>query len=201
MTTELWNQSTDGLKLNYSLISIFRVRSLMSHPRRVRQGCDGHPERRIIVSIHAPARGATANAHHHTSRLKKFQFTHPRGVRPTDRTCLDYPQRVSIHAPARGATAAAIAYDKLRGGFNSRTREGCDKYTLPPSVPLKGFQFTHPRGVRLEELHKKTGLKLFQFTHPRGVRLTRRGSSDSKSIGFNSRTREGCDSNWPPRNP
>ena len=60
------------------------------------------------VSIHAPARGATGDADlGHRSR--KFQSTRPRGARPLERDHLLGDQVVSIHAPARGATAAPRA--------------------------------------------------------------------------------------------
>ena len=78
-----------------------------------------------------------------------FQSTHPRGVRL---------------AGLRQGHAGG-------GGFNPRTREGCDQYlayTLSYPAP---FQSTHPRGVR----HTAWGLPYdenkFQSTHPRGVRL------------------------------
>ena len=56
---------------------------------------------------------------------------------------------VSIHAPARGATLF-----QALSSF-SRTK----------------FQFTHPRGVRLNLCSFMNGYTWFQFTHPRGVRL------------------------------
>ena len=122
---------------------------------------------------------------------------------------------VSIHAPGRGATISIGRRILRRGGFNSRTREGCD--TFYPSYKSFGnkFQFTHPGGVRLDDSRgsalraysfnsrtregcdrkvvefAKTNLQ-FQFTHPGGVRRDLR-REDTGEIGFNSRTREGCD--------
>ena len=56
-----------------------------------------------MISIHAPARGATA---HPEVRHKQF--------------------KISIHAPARGATSIDI-YDKLDVvNFNPRSRKGSD---------------------------------------------------------------------------
>ena len=56
------------------------------------------------VSIHAPARGATAWHRQLVAQRRMFQSTLPRGERPVK--TLDMPHRmtVSIHAPARGAT-------------------------------------------------------------------------------------------------
>ena len=97
---------------------------------RTRVGCDvggvafrSHAE---IVSIHAPAWGATSEV------------------------CDDLKGagHVSIHAPAWGATAAKI---RLVGGdvmFQSTHPVGCDglwPWFTPDDVL---FQSTHPRGVR-----------------------------------------------------
>ena len=77
---------------------------------------------------------------------------------------------VSIHAPGRGATVKRGKGRPKGVGFNSRTREGCDRCTSTTKRPLLSFQFTHPGGVR---------------------RSLRRPAEDTKR--FNSRTREGCD--------
>ena len=55
-----------------------------------------------------------------------FQFTHPGGVRLAHRVGVLSGIAVSIHAPGRGATASGALRWKVRRGFNSRTREGCD---------------------------------------------------------------------------
>ena len=64
-------------------------------------------------------------------------------------------------------------------------------------APVK-FQFTHPRGVRLTGEAGEVADKVFQFTHPRGVRRNG-GQRVDRAGGFNSRTREGCDSKSPPK--
>ena len=58
----------------------------------------------VVVSIHAPARGATRNP------------------LPTRRW-----RGVSIHAPARGATSCDGRASTTRSGFNPRAREGRDQ--------------------------------------------------------------------------
>ena len=123
----------------------------------------------------------------------KFQFTHPGGVR----LWCNYGCRlwwyVSIHAPGRGATSTSSLWIGCLICFNSRTREGCDVITRAQLSEDKGFQFTHPGGVRLASSEIAEYIEWFQFTHPGGVRLRHSpyGASDSS---FNSRTREGCDS-------
>ena len=144
----------------------------------------------LVVSIHAPTRGATQygnvvskyfsgfNPRTHTgcdvSRLdlltsaRRFQSTHPHGVRPTysvlrlrfacfnprTHTGCDRSERiicvsgkVSIHAPTRGATN----YDIVLGDFNKVSIHAPTRgATQRSAVSGRGgwFQSTHPHGVR-----------------------------------------------------
>ena len=120
------------------------------------------------VSIHAPARGATDGQ---PGRVEKID--------------------VSIHAPARGATEPKRV-KWCADGFNSRAREGRDRWSGPRSgwsrsfnsraregrdSPAGGdgdepdeFQFTRPRGARPRLSTTGTGRTKFQFTRPRGAR-------------------------------
>ena len=59
----------------------------------------------FIISIHAPARGATKKTHH-----------------------TYYLILISIHAPARGATVGPQIYVTDILHFNPRSREGSDVY-------------------------------------------------------------------------
>ncbi len=77
-----------------------------------------------LVSIHAPARGATLRFRQATLH-GAFQSTRPRGARLHTRCRHAKPRRVSIHAPARGAT---------------RVNQGPMVWTM--------FQSTRPRGAR-----------------------------------------------------
>ena len=104
-----------------------------------------------MVSIHAPARGATArrylipliywfqSTHPRGVRLHmalngllglKFQSTHPRGVRLSCRCRLSNPQRFQSTHPrgVRQIDMDGICYAVTR--FNPRTREGCDTKLL-----------------------------------------------------------------------
>ena len=152
---------------------------------RTRVGCDsgrgrwGRSPR--LVSIHAPAWGATACC---------------------ARSCGKFP--VSIHAPAWGATWALPRRPRQASSFNPRTRVGCDMPSTDAPPCRLMFQSTHPRGVRPRSPAKQqTGYPVsihaptwgatttfrtpkfapyqFQSTHPRGVRRlprcrqTRRG--------------------------
>ena len=101
------------------------------------------------VSIHAPAWGATLGFPASALSSCLFQSTHPRGVRHAALQRIPHKRLVSIHAPAWGATRKTLlnllrhkgvsihapawgatvmsAITKARaGGFNPRTRVGCD---------------------------------------------------------------------------
>ena len=142
------------------------------HPRRVRHDVPAAPEAGLIVSIHAPAWGATSYQYV-AGYVTKFQSTHPRGVRlrQTDRGGWVLTEFQSTHP---------------RGVRRRQMRRS--------SRMSSAFQSTHPRGVRRTNLSRPPTPMLFQSTHPRGVRLFviythgRRGRP-----GFNPRTRVGCD--------
>ena len=74
-----------------------------THPHGVRRNCPPEAGKRVVISIHAPAWGATLPRGHRCRDIP-FQSTHPHGVR-------QYRQ------------------DKRYGGnnFNPRTRMGCDR--------------------------------------------------------------------------
>ena len=77
------------------------------------------------VSIHAPAWGATM-CEARKCLYKEFQSTHPHGVRRVKVNVWRKGFAVSIHAPAWGATSVTLPIYGERGGFNPRTRMGCD---------------------------------------------------------------------------
>ena len=119
---------------------------------RTRVGCDQGPrafwsDSAVFQSTHP--RGVRLKAFCRAHGLCEFQSTHPRGVRLL---------------PGRPG-------QRLRSGFNPRTRVGCDARTAISSLPNMMFQSTHPRGVRP--------------TFPRSRR--------SADPCFNPRTRVGCD--------
>ena len=102
----------------------------------------------FLVSIRAPARGATQGQ----------QQGHPQG-------------RVSIRAPARGATFDRASRDLARLGFNSRSREGSDHIDACTPTHIDRFQFALPRGERPRSSISASGSTQFQFALPRGERL------------------------------
>ncbi len=110
----------------------------------------GTPER---VSIHAPARGATARVRGPVPQMR-FQFTRPRGARPRRAVRpRRRPHRVSIHAPARGATQREEAAAQAKAQF----------------------QFTRPRGARHELPGREAGVRRVSIHAPARGATRRRG--------------------------
>ncbi len=91
------------------------------------------------VSIHAPAWGATTCSTARTWSGCAFQSTHPRGVRQDQPYTPMRPIVVSIHAPAWGATDGSIRLPFSHGSFNPRTRVGCDTPASQPRLRWTGF--------------------------------------------------------------
>ena len=163
-----------------------------THPRGVRHLVFDKPFADFVVSIHAPARGAT-----HPRGLCDGP---PAGFNPRTREGCDSRtghaapahSRVSIHAPARGATGRGCMAYACWAGFNPRTREGCDGSALSTGVAWSSFNPRTREGCDDHFVHQLMALAMFQSTHPRGVRPPGRGSLGYKRC-FNPRTREGCD--------
>ena len=148
-------------------------------------------------------------------KKRKFQSTHPHGVRHRSTNGYDKAITVSIHAPTRGATFANFIskptfkfqsthphgvrhestlriFTRLR--FNPRTHTGCDYFCGINYYRYVQFQSTHPHGVRLRLI----------FCHPPYMRVSihapTRGAtilppvlSARASSCFNPRTHTGCD--------
>ena len=107
---------------------VFRRRLSRRFNPRAREGRDDANElnaRELLVSIHAPARGATDFA----------SWFFVRGF-------------VSIHAPARGATFSNSANEPMML-FQSTRPRGARLRPKPPTTRWQPFQSTRPRGARL----------------------------------------------------
>ena len=120
-----------------------------THPHGVRLKWFPPPSE-PIVSIHAPARGATNNpkyphlkvlfqsTHPHGVRLSTikgypsppwFQSTHPHGVRPQELQA-DGPSQGFNPRTRTGCDLKAMALKSNFDSFNPRTRTGCDQIRL-----------------------------------------------------------------------
>ncbi len=146
-----------------------------------------------MVSIHAPARGAT--------RAFSIWSTYYKGV--------------SIHAPARGATIAYLQSIRSIRGFNSRSREGSDGSRPPCRGCPRRFNSRSREGSDIHQskqsnkqdrfnsrsregsdcilIRWRFSYQKFQFTLPRGERQRVVESPLRFTIRFNSRSREGSD--------
>ena len=100
--------------------------------------------------------------------MARFQFTRPRGARPTFDSDVR-ASKVSIHAPARGATLSRLSFMRLTMVSIHAPARGAT--TMMGDVDaIKLFQFTRPRGARLHDLPYIIDGDAFQFTRPRGAR-------------------------------
>ena len=123
---------------------------LSSFNPRTRTGCDSCPTivtSDFIVSIHAPARGAT------DTRLRccfvtLFQSTHPHGVRLYWQYCFPFHTK-----------------------FQSTHPHGVRRHLKHSGWLFRLFQSTHPHGVRPHVGLNASARSKFQSTHPHGVRL------------------------------
>ena len=127
----------------------------------------------LIVSIHAPARGATRCAASRWHPLGRFNPRARTGrdawaARPYFESAVSIhaPARgattraqssrdefkVSIHAPARGATSTAMRSPGCTTSFNPRARTGRDHCAALPRWLSHVFQSTRPHGARLEDI-------------------------------------------------
>ena len=134
----------------------------------------------VIVSIHAPAWGATG-----AGRISRGR---PRSFNPRARVGRDLVHRrraqtgrVSIHAPAWGATFLHPAVADPYRGFNPRARVGRDATRQDSRECGSQFQSTRPRGARPPMNSFPTSHELFQSTRPRGARP---GSTKPAKLSF-----------------
>ena len=140
-----------------------------THPHGVRRPSCGTPWRRVIVSIHAPARGATFMISIITGIHSLFQSTHPHGVR------LEIKQVGSED-----------------DSFNPRTRTGCDTVFLLQFYCWMGFNPRTRTGCDLAYCPCPRCHRCFNPRTRTGCDIVGRIQVGSVS-GFNPRTRTGCD--------
>ena len=124
-----------------------------------------------MISIHAPAKGATKSLLMH-QKWQRISIHAPAKGATGLPLFTAIPQVLSIHAPAKGATRICqVLFLLILLNFNPRTREGCDGKLDYFNRDISRFQSTHPRRVRLSMLSLNRYLP----------------------FDFNPRTREGCD--------
>ncbi len=147
---------------------------------------------RAIISIHAPARGATRSTSVSIKGCPRISIHAPARGATVGKSKYFFHVYISIHAPARGATLYILADFMTQLNFNPRSREGSDslirectsvfsnfnprsregsdsggsQHLLPPCL----FQSTLPRGERHKQPCRDGSRGRFQSTLPRGER-------------------------------
>ena len=109
-----------------------------------------------VVSIHAPAWGATPLPRPSACRAKSFK--------PRTRVGCDTakPPDGAVTVGFNPRTRVGCDQSRLRSllrksCFNPRTRVGCDQFIRQPRRAIAKFQSTHPRGVRPSECRHDGG--------------------------------------------
>ena len=166
----------------------------------------------VVVSIHAPARGATPFASTRMSSVNLFQSTHPHGVRLGD--AFDRQQWLPFQSThPHGVRPRGEWRREGVASFNPRTRTGCDTLMIQNQLitavsihaPARGATLilllsAQPVGVSIHAPARGATASCtkpfhpiwFQSTHPHGVR-PRRWRRICPTGRFNPRTRTGCD--------
>ena len=168
------------------------------------------------ISIHAPARGATAGI---TATQNLSQDFNPRSREGSDTVCSpfvissqyfnprsregsDLPSWciwsmasiISIHAPARGATGDAKDIWLAVRNFNPRSREGSDHKFISSASKMRYFNPRSREGSDIQPTrNKRETADKFQSTLPRGERPPSFPARSRCCRYFNPRSREGSD--------
>ena len=146
-----------------------------------------------MISIHAPARGATSTRSSAWSNGYEFQSTLPRGERRriggTGRRI--YP--ISIHAPARGATS--IVMPSITGHQSISIHAPARGATLyfRHCYIVSQFQSTLPRGERPRTNYPVCLQNEISIHAPARGATPIRDRTGSLIVHFNPRSREGSD--------
>ena len=163
-----------------------------SLPRGERRSVDTYCMIRQIISILAPARGATCRTL--SSSSPTISDFNPRSREGSDigNAALVAVFRISILAPARGATKVPDKIEIIEQNFNPRSREGSDQQSTASS---RLFFYFNPRSregsdqVSKDEVLTGWG---FQSSLPRGERRSHKQRT-LRIWNFNPRSREGSD--------
>ena len=120
----------------------------------------------------------------------RFQSTHPCGVRLCGLSSNSLPWGFQSTHPC-GVRHLIHPHWFRKGGFNPRTRVGCDGRTIPRYLVIRGFNPRTRVGCDDSSISIRSVTE-FQSTHPCGVRLLVRRLL-AQFLSFNPRTRVGCD--------
>ncbi len=183
-------------------------------PRRERLLLIGGRGKRHVVSIHAPAKGATQGQNITDAAVEVSIHAPAKGA--TQHVVPDDSKlAVSIHAPAKGATPRRYRRARVMGGFDPRSREGSDRPLAWRPGMILTFRSTLPRRERRNGSRYRLGCDGFDprsregsderhgRSPPRPGRVsihapakgaTLRSRKAGRSVdGFDPRSREGSD--------
>ena len=163
-----------------------------TRPRGARLKTMKNHTNKDVVSIHAPAGGATEHCEH-ISAMLNVSIHAPAGGATKPCKQNNVFRFVSIHAPAGGATLGTPWFANIFFKFQSTRPRGARPLVMPLGTMIPLFQSTRPRGARpchqvrdalkasfnprarggrdlLLDQHLQNDM-LFQSTRPRGARL------------------------------
>ena len=170
--------------------SVSAVRFQSTRPHGARPDCREDTGVGWLVSIHAPARGATVSVSRMLSETP-FQSTRPHGARHGIEAAQRVQVVVSIHAPARGATdspaslSTEVLFQSTRPhgarralqqralgwfGFNPRARTGRDSRDKQREEQRRCFNPRARTGRDPPGMTASTPARAFQSTRPHGAR-------------------------------
>ena len=173
---------------------IGRVRVVSIHAPAwgaTRQAC--RKERLARVSIHAPAWGATRSPCWPSPASGSFNPRARVGRDLTGGTAFSDGPMVSIHAPAWGATSVISTPTSIGRGFNPRARVGRDLSNFPTFSHYVKFQSTRPRGARRDRKFLGLAVKGVSIHAPAWGATIRHGAERVGMDSFNPRARVGRD--------
>ena len=99
---------------------------------------------KVIISIHAPTRGATQFLWMHLL-VHLFQSTLLQEERPQDNMVMQIGKMISIHAPTRGATIIVYFFGVKLIDFNPRSYKRSDCIC---SAPVQNVYYFNPRSYK-----------------------------------------------------
>ena len=126
--------------------------------------------RTLAISIHAPAEGATASDEYDFTTMIVFQSTLPRRERLHQSAINGYGLSISIHAPAEGATDPELALAFHQSISIHAPAEGATCFPVGVLCGGDQFQSTLPRRERPAAVLSMSFALKFQSTLPRRER-------------------------------
>ena len=155
-------RSREGSDRQYSNAVYFSSRFQSTLPRRERL-IPVIIERRLdVISIHAPAKGATY--------IDRVDTLHP---------------RISIHAPAKGATTQGWQESARRGISIHAPAKGATCVSIHNTMSRQKFQSTLPRRERLQRAYRCTAIRHISIHAPaKGATFALFGTTDIDDISI-----------------